>query len=88
MTDRKKIADAILGKAAERGPEKSTCPSEIAREIFPESWRDHMKEIRDVAIGLSEKGKVIITQKREKIDTSDIKGPIRITIKRDNCATD
>ena len=74
------IAKTILATATERGREKSTCPSEIARLMFPDDWRRHMKEIRETAIDLQYQGKVVITQKGMPIDISKIKGPIRIKI--------
>jgi len=75
-----KISDKILSVAAQRGKEKSTCPSEIARMLFPDDWRKYMNDIRDIAIDLQHQGKVTITQKGEAIDVSRIKGPIRIKI--------
>jgi hypothetical protein len=77
------ISDAILSIAAQRGPEKSTCPSEIARMLFPDDWRKHMKDVLDVAIGLHIQGKVLITQKGIPIDVNHIKGPIRIKINKE-----
>ncbi len=74
------IEKTILATALERGKEKSTCPSEIARMLFLSDWRRHMVEVRDVAIGLQQKGRVLITQKGLPIDTKKIKGPIRIRI--------
>ena len=75
-----KISETILLIATQRGSEKSTCPSEIARMLFPGDWRKHMKNIRDVAIDLHTQGKVVITQKGRAIDVNHIKGPIRIKI--------
>lgn len=80
MQQHKDIYDAILSTANQRGPEKSTCPSEIARMLFPDDWRKHMKDVRDVAIDLHIKGEVVITQKGTPIDVNHIKGPIRIKI--------
>ena len=74
------ISKTILSTAMQRGPEKSTCPSEIARMLFPDDWRNHMKNVVDVAIDLHHQGKVLITQKGEAIDVNHIKGPIRIKI--------
>ncbi|WP_316831701.1 DUF3253 domain-containing protein [Pedobacter aquatilis] len=74
------IADYILAHAKLRGPEKSTCPSEIARKLFPENWRKHMQEVVHAAIELKSQGKVSITQKGKPITTTEIKGPIRIKI--------
>ncbi|MEJ7559638.1 MAG: DUF3253 domain-containing protein [Pedobacter sp.] len=74
------ISATILLVANTRGAEKSTCPSEIARMLFPDDWRTHMKEVVDVAIDLHNQGKVAITQKGIPIDVNHIKGPIRIKI--------
>ena len=74
------ILETILSTAVERGPDKSTCPSEIARMLFPDDWRKHMQEVVDVAVNLHNQGKVVITQKGLPIDVEHIKGPIRIKI--------
>jgi len=74
------ISAMILSVAMQRGTEKSTCPSEIARMLFPGDWRKHMKEVVDVAIDLQHQNKVIITQKGAPVDIEHIKGPIRIKI--------
>jgi hypothetical protein len=74
------ISATILSVATHRGPEKSTCPSEIARKLFPDDWREHMKDVVDLAIDLHNQGKVVITQKGMPIDVNHIKGPIRIKI--------
>lgn len=74
------LSETILTTATQRGPEKSTCPSEIAREMFPDDWRKHMQEVRDAAVDLHKKGKVVITQKGQPVDVDNIKGPVRIKI--------
>jgi len=74
------IADKILFMSSQRGPNKTICPSDVAREMFPGDWRKHMEEIRMEAIILNNDGKVLITQKGINIDTNHIKGPIRIKI--------
>ncbi|MFC3560284.1 DUF3253 domain-containing protein [Pedobacter jamesrossensis] len=76
----KAISDTILLTATSRGNAKSTCPSEIARMIFPDDWREHMKEVIAVAIELQNAGKVLITHKGLAIDVNSYKGPIRIKI--------
>jgi hypothetical protein len=80
MQQRSRISETILSMAEQRGPEKSTCPSEVARMLFPDDWRDHMKEVVDEAIDLHNQSKVVITQKGQPIDVNHIKGPIRIKI--------
>nr|WP_269415436.1 DUF3253 domain-containing protein [Pedobacter sp. SJ11] len=74
------ISEKILSTAIQRGPEKSTCPSEIARMLFPDDWRRHMKNVLDVAVHLHNQGKVVITQKGVPVDVNHIKGPVRIKI--------
>jgi hypothetical protein len=74
------IAQNILAMAAERAPDKTVCPSEIARAIYPADWRKHMQEVRDAAVALQKNGKVVITQKGKPVDVEHIKGPIRIKL--------
>ncbi len=74
------ITKAILEKAAERGPAKTTCPSEIVRAVFPCDWRNHMQEIRDAAYELQKTRKVNILQKGKPVTSRPVKGPIRIGI--------
>jgi len=74
------ISTTILAVAAQRGIEKSTCPSEIARMLFPGDWRKHMKAVRDVAIDLHRSNKVVITQKGMPVDVDHIRGPVRIKV--------
>lgn len=80
MQHQAQIAETIISVASHRGKEKSTCPSEISRMLFPGDWRKHMKGVVDVAIELHNQGKVMITQKGAPIDVNHIKGPIRIKI--------
>lgn len=80
MQHYEKIATTILSTAIHRGAEKSTCPSEIARMLFPDDWRKHMEDIREVAIDLHDKGSVVITQKGMPVDVKNIRGPVRIKI--------
>jgi hypothetical protein len=75
------ITTTILATTQQRGPEKSTCPSEIARMLFPDDWRKHMTAVVEAAIDLHHQGKVMITQKGVAIDVNHIKGPIRIKIR-------
>jgi len=64
----------------DRGADKTICPSEVARALFPDEWRGHMDEVRQCAVDLQRKGQVSITQKGKPIDGDNIKGPIRIKI--------
>ena len=78
MQEKQIITEQILKVAAQRGADKSTCPSEIARMLYPDNWRKHMGMVMEVAIGLSIDGKILITQKGKAVDVEKIKGPVRI----------
>lgn len=80
MSHQTLISDTILQMATERGADKTICPSEVARTLFPANWRKYMDEVRQCAIDLQHKGQIVITQKGEPVDTGNIKGPIRIKI--------
>ncbi|QXV67160.1 DUF3253 domain-containing protein [Mucilaginibacter sp. 21P] len=73
-----KISQTILKMASQRAPDKTVCPSEIARALFPDDWRKHMADIRNEAIKLQEAGEVQITQKGKAVDVEHLKGPVRI----------
>ena len=66
--------------AANRGADKTICPSEVARAMFGENWRSEMQMVRDAAFSLATQNQVIVTQKGEKVDPENFKGPIRIQI--------
>ncbi|SFA54456.1 Protein of unknown function [Pedobacter suwonensis] len=78
MQGKKEIAERILAVAEQRGADKSTCPSEIARMLFPGRWREQMAAVMEVAIDLCNNGKISITQKGKEVDVKKIKGPVRI----------
>ncbi|MFM1965775.1 MAG: hypothetical protein RL134_1500, partial [Actinomycetota bacterium] len=54
------------------------CPSEAARAVDPEGWRDLMEPARQAARRLVAAGDVEITQGGHVVDPSTAKGPIRI----------
>ena len=76
------IADvkaALLARAATRGPNKSFCPSETARELWPGDWRDHMDEVRAAAAQLVSAGELACTQGGAPADPVTTPGPIRLS---------
>jgi hypothetical protein len=74
------IENAILTLAEQRGPGKSICPSEAAREAFPEDWQGRMRHVRAAAVHLARKGQVMILRKGKPVDPENFKGVYRITI--------
>lgn len=54
------------------------CPSEAARAVDAEGWRDLMEPARQAARRLVDRDEVEITQGGRVVDPSTAKGPIRI----------
>jgi len=71
----------MLDLARERGPSKTICPSDAARAVGGNDWRDLMDDARDVARELARAGDVEISQKGTVLDPDQPwRGPIRIRI--------
>tara|TARA_R110002049_G_scaffold151160_1_gene314701 strand:- start:14817 stop:15095 length:279 start_codon:yes stop_codon:yes gene_type:complete len=66
--------------AIARGSDKTYCPSEVARQLFPENWRDKMDAVRAVADELCKDGKLIVSRFGKDLDIlpSKVKGHIRL----------
>ncbi len=70
---------AILALARERGPDKTICPSDAARAVGGERWRDLMADARELARDLARGGEVEISQRGEVLDPdAPWRGPVRI----------
>ena len=65
----------LLGR---RAATATICPSEAARAVSPEGWRELMEPARRAARRLVAAGEVDITQQGRVVDPSTAKGPIRI----------
>jgi len=72
------IEATILDLLAQRADTSSICPSDAARTIGGEGWRDLMDDTRRVARRLVAEGRVQITQGGEVVDPLEVRGPIRI----------
>lgn len=72
------IEQAILDLLATRNTGASICPSEVARILAPDGWREHMEAIRQAARRLVAKQQLEITQGGRVADPSTAKGPIRL----------
>ncbi|MHA6344563.1 DUF3253 domain-containing protein [Roseivivax sp. CAU 1761] len=69
------IAAALMRLARARGPDKTFCPSEVARALAAE-WRPLMPEMRRVAAGLP----LVATQRGRPVDPETARGPIRLAL--------
>jgi len=62
----------------QRRLDASICPSEAARAVDPDGWRDLMPAARAAAGRLAAHGEVEVTQGGEVVDVDTAQGPVRI----------
>ena len=79
---KQRLREAILELSRQRGPNKTICPSDAARAVSGENWRDLMDDARDIARELARRGGVEVTQKGAVLDPDATwRGPVRIRAK-------
>ena len=78
------IAETILRLLAERGPGKTVCPSEVARDIGgaqPEVWSPMMQPVRRIAVRMTKAGQIAILRKGKPVeDVDDFRGIYRLAL--------
>lgn len=72
------LDQALTRLLAERGGGKTVCPSEVARAVGGEQWKDLMEPARAAGRRAVARGEAEITQRGQVVDPSTAKGPIRI----------
>lgn len=72
------LEEAIRSLLDGRARDASICPSEAARSVDPDGWRELMEPARAAARRLVATGEVEITQRGRVVDPSTCKGPIRV----------
>ncbi len=79
--DAPRIEAEILRLTTERGPDKSICPSEVARALDP-NWRPLMSRVRRVALALAGAGRIDVLRKGKPVTTHDeVRGVIRLRVR-------
>lgn len=74
-----RIEEEIAAQVARRGPDRTICPSEVARALAgDEDFRALMPHVREAAAEMAERGEVVATQKGQPVDARTAKGPIRL----------
>ncbi len=76
-TDRR-LEQAILDLLGTRAATATICPSEAARAVGAEGWRELVEPARRAARRLVDAGAVEITQGGRVVDPSTARGPVRI----------
>lgn len=78
----KELESAIQKLLESRKTDASICPSEAARAVFGDNWRERMPDVRKVANDMAKLGQIEICQKGVVVDPTTAKGPIRLRISR------
>jgi hypothetical protein len=76
------LEDAIRGLLARRADDATICPSEAARAVSADGWRELMPRARAAAARLVDAGVVEVTQRGRAVDPASARGPIRIRRRR------
>ena len=74
------LESKILELLGTRASGATICPSDAARAVRPDDWRDLMEPARRAARRLVASGSVTITQGGTPVDPSTARGPIRIRL--------
>jgi hypothetical protein len=77
-----RLERAIQELLDRRRPDASICPSEAARALDPEGWRDLMPAARAAAGRLAASGAVEVPQGGRVVDVATAHGPVRVRVRR------
>jgi hypothetical protein len=72
------LEETIATLLSKRAQDATICPSDAARAIGDENWRDLMEPARRAARRMVARGDLEITQGGSVVDPSTAKGPIRL----------
>lgn len=73
------IRSCMAQLVRQRGPEKSICPSEVARAVA-DPWRALMPLVRQVAAEEVRAGRLRATQRGLPVAPDTARGPIRLSL--------
>lgn len=79
------LETSMLALVAERGPDKTICPSDVARAVgggHPDQWGPLMQPIRRIAVRLAHEGRVVVYRKGKPVDPDGFKGVYRLGLPR------
>ncbi|NQX10710.1 DUF3253 domain-containing protein [Microbacteriaceae bacterium VKM Ac-2855] len=77
-THERELEQAIRDLLAARAMSATACPSEAARRVGGDEWRDLMPAARDAAQRLVDAGEIDVTQHGEVVELASARGPIRL----------
>lgn len=73
-----RLGAAVRALLRHRKPESTICPSDAARVVGGEGWREVMDAARAVAEGLAAEGLVEVRQRGQKVDPATATGALRL----------
>jgi hypothetical protein len=76
----------LRGLLAARGPDKSCCPSDVARAVYGARFRQAMDLVRALAIELADRGELRVLQRARAVDPRRARGPIRYALPTESAA--
>ncbi|OZM70068.1 S-adenosylmethionine tRNA ribosyltransferase [Amycolatopsis antarctica] len=74
----RELRNAIRARLARCAPGATACPSEVARALRTEGWRELMAPVRAVAARLAEAGELEFTSSGAVVDPAAARGPVRL----------
>ena len=74
----REIERALTARARRASAHATFCPSEVARAVGGEDWRDWMEPVREAARRLVVRGELEVLQRGSVVDASTARGPIRL----------
>jgi hypothetical protein len=75
------LTRSILDLLATRARGATVCPSEVARALGEDGWRERMEPVREAARRLVQQGVLDIVQGGRVVDPSTARGPIRLRLR-------
>lgn len=69
------VIDTLL---AERAKGATICPSEVARRLNPDDWREQMPIVHEAVAGLAARGQIVVTWRGVPITPGPGTGPYRV----------
>ena len=86
--ERLPLEETILRLCAERGADKSICPTDAAKAFAAArgeddlAWRRWLTQVRSTAVGMARNGTLIIYRKGKPADPEDFRGVYRLGLPR------
>ncbi len=79
--DDERIEATIAGLLSVRDAGKTICPSDAARALAgDQDFRPLMDDVRRVAQGMVESGRLEVTQRGKVVDPRTARGPVRLRV--------